>query len=111
MNISTMDCLSIRAALGRTTLLRGGSSNDRASTSRSARRNFSLPDNRFSDFGFLLSEDIKPRPDDRVIRWLGANEADFVVDPSVLGELAIGFLILPHVGVNEISHRKLGGIR
>jgi toxin FitB len=43
----------------------------------------------------VLSEIIKPRPNERVIEWLGANEADFLVDPIVLGELAIGILVLP----------------
>jgi predicted nucleic acid-binding protein len=43
----------------------------------------------------VLSEAVKPRPDERVIEWLSANEADFVVDPIVLGELAIGIQVLP----------------
>src|ERR1700677_1288846 len=43
----------------------------------------------------VLSEIIKPRPNERVIEGLGANEADFLGDPIVLGELAIGILVLP----------------
>jgi predicted nucleic acid-binding protein len=43
----------------------------------------------------VLSEALKPRPDAQVLAWLTANEADFVVDAVVLGELAIGILLLP----------------
>jgi predicted nucleic acid-binding protein len=43
----------------------------------------------------VLSEAIKSRPNDRVLEWLAANEADFVVDPIILGELAIGIRVLP----------------
>jgi predicted nucleic acid-binding protein len=43
----------------------------------------------------VLSEAIKPEPNARVLAWLDANEADFVVDPVILGELAIGILLLP----------------
>ena len=43
----------------------------------------------------VLSEPTKPRPDPRVIAWLSANEADFVVDSIILGELAVGILVLP----------------
>ena len=38
----------------------------------------------------VLSEAIKSEPNDRVLDWLAANEADFAVDPIILGELAIG---------------------
>jgi toxin FitB len=43
----------------------------------------------------VLSEAIKPQPAPQVLAWLKANEADFVVDPIILGELAIGILLLP----------------
>ena len=43
----------------------------------------------------VLSEAIKPAPDPQVLAWLTANESDFVVDAVILGELAIGILLLP----------------
>jgi predicted nucleic acid-binding protein len=43
----------------------------------------------------VLSEPTKQRPDPRVVAWLSANERDFVVDSVVLGELALGILLLP----------------
>jgi predicted nucleic acid-binding protein len=43
----------------------------------------------------ILSEATKQRPDGRVVAWLRANERDFVVDSAVLGELALGILVLP----------------
>lgn len=43
----------------------------------------------------ILSEPTKPRPDARVVAWLSANERDFVVDSVILGELALGILLLP----------------
>src|SRR5438876_10676163 len=43
----------------------------------------------------ILSEPTKPKPDPKVIAWLSGNETDFVVDPVILGELAIGILVLP----------------
>jgi predicted nucleic acid-binding protein len=43
----------------------------------------------------VLSEATKPSPDPKVIFWLTANEQDCVVDPVILGELAIGILALP----------------
>jgi predicted nucleic acid-binding protein len=43
----------------------------------------------------VLSEPTKPAPDARVVEWLAAHEADFVVDSIVLGELYLGVLALP----------------
>jgi len=43
----------------------------------------------------VLSEPTKPVPDPRVVEWLEAHEADFVVDSIVLGELYLGVLSLP----------------
>ncbi len=43
----------------------------------------------------VLSEPTKPVPDPRVVEWLEAHEADFVVDSIVLGELYLGVLALP----------------
>jgi predicted nucleic acid-binding protein len=42
----------------------------------------------------ILSEPTKRRPDAKVVAWLSANERDFVVDSVILGELAIGVLVL-----------------
>jgi predicted nucleic acid-binding protein len=44
----------------------------------------------------VLSEATKARPNPKVVAWLGANEREFVVDSIVLGEIALGILILPH---------------
>ncbi len=43
----------------------------------------------------ILSEPTKPRPNPNVVAWLRAHEGDFVVDAVVLGEVALGILILP----------------
>ncbi len=43
----------------------------------------------------ILSEPTKRRPDAKVVAWLSANERDLVVDPVILGEIAIGILVLP----------------
>jgi len=43
----------------------------------------------------ILSEPTKPKPDAKVVAWLIANEGDFVVDSVILGEIAIGILVLP----------------
>jgi len=43
----------------------------------------------------ILSEPTKRRPNVKVVAWLSANERDFVVDPVILGEIAIGVLLLP----------------
>lgn len=43
----------------------------------------------------VLSEPTRSAPDDTVIAWLAAHEADLVVDPIVLGELEYGVLQLP----------------
>lgn len=42
----------------------------------------------------VLSEGTKPRPDPRVLEWLGSNESRVVVDPVVLGEVRFGILLL-----------------
>jgi toxin FitB len=43
----------------------------------------------------VLSEPTKPSPNQRVVDWLRAHEADIAVDPVILGELRFGILILP----------------
>jgi len=43
----------------------------------------------------ILSEPTKHRPDAKVVAWLRANEKDFVVDSVILGEIALGILVLP----------------
>ena len=43
----------------------------------------------------ILTEPTKPAPDRKVVEWLIANEADFVVDSIILGELLVGILTLP----------------
>ncbi len=43
----------------------------------------------------VLSEPTKHRPDAKVVAWLSANERDFVVDSVILGEIALGILVLP----------------
>jgi predicted nucleic acid-binding protein len=43
----------------------------------------------------ILSEPTKVRPDAKVVAWLSANEGDFVVDSVILGEIALGILLLP----------------
>ena len=43
----------------------------------------------------ILSEPTKHRPDAKVVAWLSANEGDFVVDSVILGEIAVGILVLP----------------
>jgi toxin FitB len=43
----------------------------------------------------ILSEPTKHRPDAKVVAWLSANESDFVVDSVILGEIALGILVLP----------------
>jgi predicted nucleic acid-binding protein len=43
----------------------------------------------------VLSEATKPTPDERVVEWLGNNEADLAVDPIILGEIRFGILLLP----------------
>src|SRR6516165_5950196 len=43
----------------------------------------------------ILSEPTKHRPNAKVVAWLEANERDFVVDSVILGEIAIGILVLP----------------
>src|SRR3954453_21024580 len=43
----------------------------------------------------VLSEPTRARPDAKVVAWLGANEGEFAVDSVILGELALGILVLP----------------
>jgi predicted nucleic acid-binding protein len=43
----------------------------------------------------ILSEPTKLRPNAKVVAWLSENEKDFVVDSLILGEIAIGILVLP----------------
>jgi toxin FitB len=43
----------------------------------------------------VLSEPTKPSPEPRVIAWLRAHEAEFAIDPIILGELRFGILLLP----------------
>jgi len=43
----------------------------------------------------VLSEPTKPTPDQRVVTWLRAHEAEIAVDPVILGELRFGILLLP----------------
>jgi predicted nucleic acid-binding protein len=43
----------------------------------------------------ILCVPTKARPDAKVVAWLSANERDFVVDSVILGEIAIGILVLP----------------
>lgn len=42
----------------------------------------------------VLSEATRPRPEERVLAWLAANEAQIAVDPFILGELRFGILLL-----------------
>jgi toxin FitB len=42
----------------------------------------------------VLSEATKPRPDERIVRWLRANEPALLVDPIVLGEVCFGIALL-----------------
>lgn len=43
----------------------------------------------------VLSEATKPRPNERVVEWLGHNQRELAVDPIVLGEIRFGILLLP----------------
>ena len=43
----------------------------------------------------VLSEATKSAPDVRVVEWLRQMERDIVVDPTVLGEVRFGILLLP----------------
>ena len=43
----------------------------------------------------VFSEVTKPAPDQQVLEWLRAHEADLAVDPIVVGELRFGILLLP----------------
>ena len=43
----------------------------------------------------VLSEPMKPIPNDRVVRWLDQHDAEYAVNPIVLGEIEFGILILP----------------
>ena len=46
----------------------------------------------------VLSEGMKPRPNDRVTSWLERNESDLVIDSIILGEIRLGVLQLPRGG-------------
>ncbi len=43
----------------------------------------------------ILCELTKQGPDAKVVAWLSAHEADFVVDSVILGEIALGIHLLP----------------
>lgn len=43
----------------------------------------------------VLSEPTRPVPSASVLAWLGAHEAELVVDSIVLGEILAGILTLP----------------
>ena len=43
----------------------------------------------------VLSEGMKPDPDERAVRWLRRNERQISVDPIILGEIRCGILLLP----------------
>jgi len=43
----------------------------------------------------VLSEPTRSVPDPRVVEWLLANERDIAVDPTILGEVRFGILLLP----------------
>ncbi len=43
----------------------------------------------------VLSEPTKASPDQRVLDWLRANEAEIVIDPVILGEMRFDILLLP----------------
>src|SRR5688572_6161140 len=42
----------------------------------------------------VLSEPTRPAPDQKVVQWLSAHEAQIVVDPIILGEIRFGILLL-----------------
>ena len=43
----------------------------------------------------VLSEAMKPAPDQRVVDWLRRNERELAVDPVILGEIRFGIRLLP----------------
>ena len=43
----------------------------------------------------VLSEAMKPAPDERVVDWLRRNERELAVDPVILGEIRFGIRLLP----------------
>ena len=43
----------------------------------------------------VLSEVTKPKPDPKIIAWIGANEVEIAVDGTILGEIHYGILLLP----------------
>ena len=45
----------------------------------------------------VLSEVTRPQASAPVIRWLRDHEADFVVNPIVLGEIEYGICLTPSV--------------
>jgi len=42
----------------------------------------------------VLSEPTKPAPDPKVVDWLRRNERELAVDPTILGEVRFGILLL-----------------
>lgn len=42
----------------------------------------------------VLSEATKPSPDAQIVEWLRRNERTLVVDPTILGEVRFGILLL-----------------
>ena len=43
----------------------------------------------------VLSEATKPAPAEKVVEWLRQNEAEFLIDPIILGEIRFGIHLLP----------------
>ena len=43
----------------------------------------------------ILSEPTKPGPNRSVVEWLRRNEREIAVDPTILGEVRFGILLLP----------------
>ena len=43
----------------------------------------------------VLSEATKPTPNEKVMRWLRAQEREMAVDPIILGEIRFGIHLLP----------------
>jgi predicted nucleic acid-binding protein len=43
----------------------------------------------------VLSEAIKRKVDEAVVRWLRSHRAELVINPIILGEVRMGILLLP----------------
>jgi hypothetical protein len=43
----------------------------------------------------VLSEATKPSPEQKILEWLRANEAELAVDPIILGEIRFGIDRMP----------------